>query len=80
MIKRSKVQLIDFFKPEVLKKETNLADHQAQDSERNMIKIVASVEVRPKQSLRVKADEPGTSKNSVYIMLKKLKIRTFKSK
>lgn len=52
MMKRSKVQLLVFLKPEVSKKEINLTDHQAQDSERNMIEIVASVEVRPKQSLR----------------------------
>lgn len=45
-----------------------------------MIDIVASVKVRPKQSLRVKPKEAGTSKDSVKRMLKKQKIRHFKSK
>lgn len=46
-----------------------------------MIDIVASVKVRPKQSLRVKPKEAGTSKDSVDRMLmKQKKIRHFKSK
>lgn len=46
-----------------------------------MIDIFASVKVRPKQSLRVKPKEAGTSKDSVDRMLmKQKKIRHFKSK
>lgn len=45
-----------------------------------MIDIVASVKVRPNQSLRVKPKEAGTSKNSVNRMLMKQKTRHFKSK
>lgn len=48
--------------------------------EGNMNNIVTNVEVRPKQSPRVKAEKAGTSKDSVHKMLKKQKIIPLKSK
>lgn len=84
-VKTVKSEVVRFFKPEVLKKATTSQTNKWNDwreikYDRHCCKCCCKV--RPKQSLRVKPKEAGISKDSVNVnrMLKRQKIRHFKSK
>lgn len=78
--KTGKCEVFRLFETKSVEEIKQPGEPPSATSEGNIVNIVVSVEVSPKHSLRVEAEEAETSKDSVHRIIKKQKIRQFKSK